>query len=320
MPAEFPRPQKLMRQLDKQSPIGRSLVVIFLGISIMYFIFNYLSQNQMKNSNKLTSPAVLSLKNSSNDSLESAVGDALKGTNGQYAVVIKNLGNNKTYYLNEHQSFDAGSLYKLWVMADVFEQIKNGSLKESDILSEDTSVLNSKFNISEEVAELTKDTITLSVSDALQQMIIISHNYAGLLLTQKVRLSTVSSFLQRNGFKESKVGLNGESPTTTATDIAMFFEKLYKGEIINKEYSDKMLEILKRQQLNDKIPKLLPIGLSIAHKTGEVGYFSHDAGIVFDKSANYIIVVLSETNIPAAAEGRISQISKEVYDYFSKGP
>ncbi len=71
----------------------------------------------------------------------------------------------------------------------------------------------------------------------LNQMITISHNYAALLLTEKVKLSTVAKFLQTNGFKESNVGTNGEAPVTTPSDIALFLEKLYKGQLANPTYT-----------------------------------------------------------------------------------
>jgi beta-lactamase class A len=93
---------------------------------------------------------------------------------------------------------------------------------------------------------------------------------------------------------------------------------LQKGELANAENTQKMLEFLKKQQLNDKIPADLPNNIVIAHKTGELGLFSHDAGIVYTPKGDYIIAVLSKSDTPAAAEKRIADVSKAVYDYFQK--
>ena len=288
-------------------------VLIFLAIICIYFLFYYfyLKPNKIF----LITPEV---KIQKINSLENAVKSALEGSNGTYAVAVKNLKNGESYFLNEHQVIDAGSLYKLWIMTEIFNQIQKGDLSEDEILSEDVSTLNNIFNIPGEDAELTEGTITLSVADSLSQMISISHNYAALLLTKKIRLSRVDLFLGKNGFNESTVGINGESPTTTASDIALFFEKLYKGVLGNQDYTNQMIDLLKKQQLNNKLPKNLPQGVIIAHKTGELGYFSHDGGIVFSTKGDYIIVVLSKSDIPAGAEDRIAQISKNVYEYFEK--
>jgi len=256
--------------------------------------------------------------NPKNNSLDQAVQSILNGSQEEYGIVVHNLKNNKNYALNEHQIFQSGSLYKLWVMATVYDQIKKGLLRETDIMEQEIPILNEKFNISTENAELTEGNITLSVSDALSQMITISDNYAALLLSEKVRLSNVAKFLTSNGFTESKVGTDGSMPTTTPSDIAKFFTSLYQGTLIDKEYDGKMLDLLKGQQLNNKIPKKLPDDITIAHKTGELGYFTHDAGIVYAPDNDYIIAVLSETDNPLTTEQNVADISEAVYRYFTK--
>ena len=77
-----------------------------------------------------------------------------------------------------------------------------------------------------------------------------------------------------------------------------------------------MIEILKRQTFNDRIPKYLPKEIDVAHKTGELFGSKHDAGIVFGKNGDYIIVVLSKTESEAEAAEKIANFSKEVYEYF----
>ena len=201
-------------------------------------------------------------------------------------------------------------------MATVFDQIQKGALTESQVLSQSADILNSKFNIDSVDAEIKGGQITYTVKDALELMITISHNYAALLLSEKVRLSQVASFLESNGFNESKVGTDGSVPETTAADMALFLEKLYTGKLANTENTDKMIELLNRQRLNNKIPKGLPAGVVVAHKTGEIGTFTHDAGIIFTPKGDYIEVVLTDSQQPSIAEDRIGALSRQVYDYF----
>ncbi|MEK7559542.1 MAG: serine hydrolase [Patescibacteria group bacterium] len=250
--------------------------------------------------------------------LADVVQNELEDVKGQYAVVISNLKTGEGYSFNEHKSFDAGSLYKLWVMGEVFEQIREGKLSEDQVLSEEISLLNEKFKISSESAELTEGKIELPVYIALQRMITISDNYSALLLAWKLRLSKVTAYLTGHGLLESNVGGVDDFPTTTAYDAALFFEKLYKGELSDANSNSKMLELLKKQQLNKKLPKYLPSGTIIAHKTGELGLISHDAGIVYSPKGDYIIVIMTDTPRPADAEEKIARISKKVFDYFQK--
>lgn len=287
-----------MNKKRSSQVIVKILFLIFVGILIAYGV-----------SKEKTKPRV---------GLKETVEQAMVGTKGTYAVAIKNFKTGETYYRNEHKIFKSGSLYKQWIMATAFAQIQNKKLEEDEILSEKISVLNEKFNINPQDAELTEGVITLSVKDAISQMITISHNYAALILTERIRLSSASSFLKNNSFTESQAGVNGEYPTTTAFDTELFFEKLYKGELVNKKYSERMLEILKKQTLNDKLPKYLPKNVIVAHKTGEIDFLSHDGGIVFTPQGDYIIVVLSKSDMPSAAEDRIAKVSQAVYEFFLK--
>lgn len=269
------------------------------------------SMNELPDSSVLT--------DTTSSGLQAAVSGALSGTKGRYAVVIKNVKTGEAYTLNEHQKFDSASLYKLWIMGEVFQQIQEGKLTENTQLSQDVEVLNEKFHIASESAEKKEGKIELSVKQALNQMITYSDNYAALILSEKVRISNVTSFLKDNGLLESKVGVSGQNPSTTASDITRLLEKISTGTLVNSSSSKEMLDLLKRQQLNGKIPKYLPAGTVIAHKTGELETVSHDAGIVYTEKGDYLIVVLSDSNSRQQADERIAGISKAVYEYFLTG-
>jgi beta-lactamase class A len=249
--------------------------------------------------------------------LRDVVTSAMDGTTGTYGIAIKNLKTHESYYSNGNMVFDTGSLYKLWVMAIVYKQIQNGQLTEDQILRQDIPTLNQEFGIDPSYAELSEGTITLTVHDALYQMITISHNYSAMLLTEKVGLSSLATFLTEYGFTQSKVGINGDNPTSTASDIALFFEKLYNGDFANEQYTKEMIDMLKDQQLSGGIPKYLPTQTEVANKTGDIDFFKHDGGIVFTNKGDYILVVLSQSDSPPDAQERIAILSKAIFYYFT---
>lgn len=293
--------------------IIKALVFIFILSAGIYVTLGHLTQGKIQLVSPISNKPLPKVY-----SLEGIVQKSLAGTQGTYGIAIRNFKTGESYYLNEGRIFEAGSLYKLWVMATVYQQIQEGKLTEDQVLSKDIATLNKKFNIDPDSAELTEGTVTLTVGNALNQMITISHNYAALLLAEKIRLSSVAAFLKENSFTQSQVGTYGDAPTTTPSNIALFFEKLYKGELANQQYTQAMLDLLKKQQLNNGLPKYLPDQQSqVANKTGDIGWFKHDAGIIFTNSGDYIIVVMSESDSPAGALERIALLSKAVFDYFA---
>ena len=247
--------------------------------------------------------------------LKKVVEEQLKDAKGKYAVVVKDLKTGESFYLLEHEAFETASLYKIWVMAAVYEKIAKGEIKKNEVLTDDVTKLNETFHISTESAELTGGTVSFSVEEALNRMITISHNYAALLLSKKIRLAYVTDYLKNHNLSESFVG---EPPKSTANDIALFFEKLYRGGSGDQKTNQEMINLLKQQKLQNKLPKYLPKETVIAHKTGELGLFTHDAGIVFGKKTDYLITILSESNSPVGAEERIAKISRAAYDYFER--
>ncbi|OGE25176.1 hypothetical protein A3H85_02660 [Candidatus Daviesbacteria bacterium RIFCSPLOWO2_02_FULL_40_8] len=281
---------------------GKIFFVIITSLLILFFISQIFDVNtRLISSNFKPNP------------LTKIVMNSLKDSQGTYAVVIKNFKNGQEFALNENRVYEPGSLYKLWLMATVYTHIKDGRLKEDDILSQNIPTLNQKFAIID--PELTEGGITATVSQSLHQMITISHNYAALLLAEKVGNSQIKVFLNQNGLNASDIG---DPPQTTASDIALFYEKLYRKELVTPEFSDKMIEILKKQQLNDGLPRYLPPETIVAHKTGDLGWFKHDAGVVFTQKGDYLIIILSESDSPTGAQNRIALLSKAVYDYFNK--
>ncbi|OGK13034.1 hypothetical protein A3A93_03845 [Candidatus Roizmanbacteria bacterium RIFCSPLOWO2_01_FULL_38_12] len=251
--------------------------------------------------------------------LEKNITEILNNKQGDYGIYFKDLKSEKTFVLNADREFQTASLYKLWVMAETYRQIKQGKLDKEHVMTAKIAELNEQFKIATESADPSKDMddeVSYTVFDALNEMITISGNYSAFILGRQIRLFNVSDLLESYKLNHSSIGDNAIGiPTTTARDTGVFFELLYKGELIDEKSSIAMLELLKKQQLNDKIPRHLPEDIEIAHKTGELAPFNHDAGIVYTDNGNYIIAILSETDDQTHAEEVIANISKTVYDY-----
>jgi len=285
---------------------------------IIFFLF---ASTKERGGDKIISPIINSVAKSSKEVLsifttgiDKRIIESLSKSQGIYSVVVIDLKSNQTYSLNPDRTYESASLYKLWVMAATYQAISAGRLKRTDVLKDSIENLNKSFSIASEEAELSTGSIEMTVEEALEKMIIVSDNYSALLLTKKIGLQNINSFLKTESLAHSKTSL---PPVTTASDIALFYLKLYKHMIVDSKSSSEMIDLLKKQAINDRIPKYLPSDISVAHKTGELDNVKHDAGIIFTPNGDYILVMLSDTdNSTKAAEG-MALLSKQIYLEFT---
>lgn len=251
------------------------------------------------------------LTGSKNEDVGEIIDSELRGEKGTYSIIYKNLKNGDYYAHNPSEIYESASLYKLFVMAKSYEAIEDGDLTHQTILSDTVQRLNQRFDIASEEAEMTEGSFRMTVDTALEQMITISHNYSALLLSSRLKSSAIKEFIAANGFANTDFN---SPPKTTAEDIVLFYEKLYKKELVSSQSSDEMMNLLKRQELNDRIPKYLPKNTLVAHKTGELGGVKHDAGIVFAPEGDYILVMMSDTNAPQHAAEVQAKISERIFN------
>ena len=309
--------QKLIR--SRKKPIVKLLPLLLLMLVPLWFLINpkTAAENSVINPiGKFVDSAQTKLsgvKEVKSEELEKIIQSELDDIDGAYAVAIKNLETQEYYYYNEDREFDTASLYKLWVMGAIYEEIEKGELSLEDNIGFGAQTINERLDIASESAEITEGFVGNTVKGALNRMITISDNYSAHILYLTIGWSKVGDFLEEYEFTNS----NTDNLQTTALDILDYYEKLYKGEIVNKELSDEMLEILKKQELNDRIPKYLPENTVVAHKTGELGAVKHDAGIVYSPNGDYIIVLLSKTGSQTAAAEVEAKISQKVWEYFN---
>lgn len=248
------------------------------------------------------------------DGLSEIIEKDLSDQKGYYAIYIKNLATNEKYTLNEHARLPAASLYKLFLLAAVLKEEADGNLKLDDILSSDIQHLKDAYGDIDYGYEDQVGEVSFSVDEAMQRVGRISDNFASIMLAEKIGWDQVRGMTNLLEMKETNI----ESPiTTSAEDIGVFFEKLYNQNVISPEISKKVTDYLALSQLNDRLPKYLPEGIKIVHKTGELSMVRNDAGIVYIEGKPYVIVLMSK-DLEYEDDGAelLAKISQDVYGYF----
>lgn len=115
----------------------------------------------------------------------------------------------------------------------------------------------------------------------------------------------------------TSIGLryNVDGNLMSAKDMAMLLTKLYTGQLLNAEHTKTLLSYMRHTNDETLIPSVLPRGLTIYHKYGELvdgaTNVLHDAAIVTDGSNTYSVVVYSDgkTGVAARTEA-VTQIAR----------
>lgn len=152
-------------------------------------------------------------------------------------------------------------------------------------------------------------------------MIAESDNVATDMLLEELGLESFGPALQKLGLKATTVERTifdfgaidaGRDNRISAADTA----RMLLG-IARREYpgSPWMLEILHQTKRQDLIPAGLPKGLKVAHKTGELTGFLHDAAIV-EGQLPYVLVILTQGVDKAVAQPWITGLTRELHGCF----
>jgi hypothetical protein len=209
----------------------------------------------------------------------------------------------RAVHLADRQVLSA-SLYKLFVAAELLRRVGDGTLDRDAPVG---------------------DGSDRTVGDCIHDMIVVSDNRCGAWGLRQVGGGRLDVSLGQQGFK----GTSLASPQrTTAADVALFLTKARDGTLLGPSAAAataELYELLRSQQVKDRLPLGLPPGTPIAHKTGDRRHWAHDAGVVTTPAGDLLLVVLSgpwpapccDADHPGPAEarafGEIAALARALY-------
>ncbi len=158
--------------------------------------------------------------------LQKALDDALGDESGDYAYVVKDLTTGVGATHNADKVFNSASVFKLWVMYEVFHQESLGLIKWNDELV--VTPYYDAFALSPRRTQLCQQ---LTVADTMDAMLSISDNAAAVLLQDLVGSGNVNRAIDALGVHDS--GLFEDGLPLTASDVSLLLEAIGRGQAIS---------------------------------------------------------------------------------------
>ncbi|MFI8712088.1 serine hydrolase [Brevibacillus brevis] len=108
-----------------------------------------------------------------------------------------------------------------------------------------------------------------------------------------------------------------DNNVATPAELNRLLIMIARKEILTEASCELMLDIMRRQHYNSRLPYLLPEGTKVAHKTGTVNAVVNDAGIIYlpEEKGMIAITALSRgVTDKEAAELTIARVAKAIYE------
>jgi beta-lactamase class A len=244
-------------------------------------------------------------------SLASGLKPLVERQDAEIAIAYRHLGTGATYFRDEDLTFHAASTMKLPVMMALFQAVDAGEMRLGqaiDVRNQFQSIVDGSPFALDPKEDGDPDLYqavgsTRPLEDLIRRMIVRSSNLATNLLIERIGASRAADLMRTlgayqmnvlRGVEDQKAFDAGLNNVATAKDLEILLTTLAKGGSFTPASNERMIEILKEQEFNEKIPAYLPKGTPIAHKTGDVTGIHHDAAIVFPPGEEpYVLVVLT---------------------------
>lgn len=237
---------------------------------------------------------------------------------GEVGIAVKDLKSSEYFSINGDIEFNPASVIKVPIMAEAFHQKKLGiiSFEDKIELKEENKMIGSG------ILPYYKSGTKFTIGFLIDMMITRSDNTATHMLINHLGMKNINNYMKAIGLKDTSVvddtllcKVPGKFNKTTPDDMLLLLEKMYNGELVSKEDSLEMIEVLKKQKYRWGIPRFLPSSSEVANKTGSLRGVRNDIGIVFTDTGAYAVIIFTRkmpSNVYAAT--LVSRISRVIYN------
>lgn len=219
----------------------------------------------------------------------------LAAFSGDVSVYYESLTDGRSFAYNADAPLVAASVIKIPIMLEAYRAQNAGelSMREEIPLTErdlfpSCGVL--KYIFPYGVSHM-------SIAALVELMIIVSDNSATNLLIDRLGMAQINRTLKNVGCEKTvlrrklfdvEASAKGLENTIGAREMGTLLCRMAgvpgTRPLVSESDDAKMIQTLKHQRLNGKIPFYLH-GYDIAHKTGEDDGITHDVGLVYEKGA-----------------------------------
>jgi beta-lactamase class A len=239
---------------------------------------------------------------------------------GVVGVAVRDVARGRALDLQADEVFPSASVIKVPILVELMAQAEAGELSLDDrIQLRDTQRVDGSG-----VLSMLHEGLELTLNDLAHLMINVSDNTASNMLIDHLGCARINARLAAYGLTKTQLQrkfydfdarAKGLDNWATAGELADLLLAIERRQVVSATACERMLAIMRQQQFDGKIPKLLPPDTPVANKTGTISTASHDIGIIYAPAGPLVLAVLTrDITEPAIAEGGIRHIARLAFD------
>ncbi len=222
------------------------------------------------------------------------------GFNGQVGIFVKSMKTGKSFSLNADSAFPTASMVKIPILIGIMDKLQKGELQYHQEMVYKDSLLYTGVDILGSF----KDGEKIELSKLLMLMLTMSDNTASLWLQGLAGSGMrINEILDSLGFRITRV--NSRTPgrelnrdkfgwgQTTPHEMVSLLEMIYRGGIINKNVSARMLRLLGRNYWDEAGISQVPPNIFVACKNGAVDESRSETMLVMAPHGPYIFSIIT---------------------------
>ena len=271
--------------------------------------------------------------------LEENIARITRSVNARWGIYVKCLETGEEIAIDAGRQMETMSTIKIPLMVEAFRQIEAGRFKLTDrVTLEDTAKRPGTG-----VLRSLDAGAAVTVKDLLTLMNIVSDNTAtDLLFGQVGGVGPVNALMDSYGLMSIRATSpssvwfaalraapsredfhrQGKAPygLSSPRDMGRLLEMISTGKAVSKAASEHMLQIMRGQVYNSRLPKYVT-GYTVPHKTGDfLPYVANDVGIFESEKRHVVACVFTAHHygVGAYLEDAIARIGELIANYFAQ--
>ncbi|MGH8176182.1 MAG: serine hydrolase [Steroidobacter sp.] len=259
--------------------------------------------------------------------MEESIRAVVQQADAVVGVAILDLTDQRAFYLNADAVYPTASTIKIAVLGELYSQHERAASAGAKL--GDFYTVNAKDSVGGEgvLGAMTAGVSRITNRDLAALVVSLSDNSATNVLIDRVGMDNVNAWLERLGLKETRLrrhmmdvtaAQEGRENTATPRELVVLLSAVYQGRAFKKATTQDFFKLLSIQK-DSYIPRLLPAGLTVANKPGNLDGVRNDAGIVFVAGRPFAIAVMTTfARDDLDAEQTIARIARAAWSYFDR--